>query len=155
MEAGDGTTNGVEWSNIGSQAEHWSDVKFMLKEEHQDDNAPVFVKGVPLFKQDLKVLSKLLESETPSKRLIRGSKIWEIIYGFGDVSGSGFGMSWEKDCKDGTTDVSSISYRFGRRGSAMDDSSSNLHKLKNFVQRLGKKELEGVEMFLFTDNSTA
>ncbi|GFH53884.1 hypothetical protein CTEN210_10360 [Chaetoceros tenuissimus] len=158
LEAGDGTTNGVEWTNIGSRAEHWSDVKFMLKEEHQDDNAPVFVKGVPRFKQDLRVLSKLLESETPSKRLIRGSKIWEIIYGFGDASGSGFGMSWEKDCKGETTGRSSISYRFGRWGSDMDDSSSNLRELKNLVQtleKMGEKELEGVEMFLFTDNSTA
>ena len=40
----------------------------------------------------------------------------------------------------------------------MDDSSSNLRELKNLVQTLEKmdeKELEGVEMFLFTDNSTA
>lgn len=159
LESGDGTTNGMEWSDLGSRTEHWSDIKFMLKEEHQDDSAPVFVKGVPRFKQDLEVLSKLLESEVPSKRLIRGTKIWEITYGFGDASGAGFGMSWEKDCKNDTAGSAGISYRFGRWGREMDDSSSNLRELQNLVETLIKmgedKELEGVEMFLFTDNSTA
>ncbi len=66
-------------------------MKFILKEKHQDDCAPVFVRGVPRFRQDLAVLNKLLESTVPSMRLIRGMKIWEIVYGFGDASGRGFG----------------------------------------------------------------
>jgi hypothetical protein len=131
----------------------------MLKEEHQDDSAPVLVKGVPRFERDLKVLFKLLESEVPSKRLIRGTKLWEIIYGFGDASGAGFGMSWEKDGQGDTAGTRGISYRFGRWGKEMDDSSSNLRELQNLVETLEKmretKKLEGVEMFLFTDNSTA
>ena len=49
MDTGDGTTDDVEWSQIGSRADDWSDMKFRLKEEHQDDSAPVFVKGVPRF----------------------------------------------------------------------------------------------------------
>lgn len=159
LDSGEGTTEGVEWSQLGSRAEHWSDVKFILKEEHQDDSAPVFVRGVPRFRQDLAVLNKLLESTVPSKRLIRGMKIWEIVYGFGDASGRGFGTSWEKELKSTSAGTTGVSYRFGRWGQEMDGSSSNLRELQNLVETLEDmqkgKELDGVEMFLFTDNSTA
>jgi hypothetical protein len=87
------------------------------------------------------------------------------MYGFGDVSGAGFGASWvncEVDPTESGPDVikkSHVRYRFGRWGREANGSSSNFRELRNLVDLLGKMgrngELSGVEVFLFTDNSTA
>ena len=72
------------------------------------------------------------------------------LFGFGDASGGGFGSSWSTD--------KGINYRFGTWGSDMDEESSNLRELHNLVETLEEiaisGELNGKEMFLFTDNST-
>ena len=46
-------------------------------------------------RNDLLALDKLLGGSSPPHRLIRGRGMTEIIYGFGDASGLGFGSSWE------------------------------------------------------------
>ena len=102
-------------------------------------------------KRDLTALLKLFDHESPPKRLVRGKKIKEAVYGFGDASGAGFGGSWEKEGK--------TKYRAGVWGRDMDDSSSNLRELLNLVDCLKRMEKEGslagTEAFIFTDNSTA
>ena len=109
------------------------------------------VKVVPRLKGDLIALQDLFSSVTPPRRLVRGKAISEFIYGFGDASGAGFGASWE--------DRGKVQYRFGTWGKDMDNSSSNFRELKNLVDTLEemneKGKLRGIEVFLFTDNTTA
>ena len=101
-------------------------------------------------KSDLRALTKLFELVTPPDRLIRGFSIDVARYGFGDASKAGFGASWQE--KNG------ISYRFGTWGKDVADASSNFRELKNLVDTLGlmarRGELKGLEIFIFTDNST-
>ena len=54
----------------------------------------VTVEGVSRLKGDIIALHELLKSERPTERLIAKNSIAEVIYGFGDTSGSGFGASW-------------------------------------------------------------
>jgi len=73
------------------------------------------------------------------------------VNGFGDASGAGFGATI-------TTD-SGIRIRFGVWGADENEQSSNYRELQNLVEALEdlweKGELTGVEIFIFTDNSTA
>ena len=75
------------------------------------------------------------------------------MYIFGDASGLGFGSSsWVTGER--------TNYRYGIWGlSVGDDSSSNYRELRNLVETLemsgASGELNGKEVFLFMDNSTA
>ncbi len=117
-----------------------------------DKEAPSKVKTVDGFGDDVRALSQLLSSEEPTERLVRGTNSHQVKFGFGDASGGGFGSSW-------TSSEGDTKYRFGTWGDDMDSSSSNLRELKNLVETLElmgqNDELNGVEMYLFTDNSTA
>ena len=81
-----------------------------------------------------------------------------VVYGFGDASGSGFGGTWTAKQADGST-APDIKYIFGLWGSDMNSSSSNNRELRNLTDMLDKMEanedLEGAEIFIFTDNSIA
>jgi hypothetical protein len=128
---------------------------------------PRKVRIVTQFARDIRVLRDMFVRPSPTKRLIRGKRIARVLYGFGDASGAGFGTSWEvldhgKRDKTGdstTTEEIKISYRFGRWGQEGIDTSSNYRELRNLVDSLetmgNNGELSGVEVFLFTDNSTA
>ena len=97
----------------------------------------------------------LIEGQVPPdhRLVVRGSSIHVVRHGFGDASKLGFGSSWESE--------RGIRYRYGCWGSSHDESSSNLRELTNLVEtflEIMSNEgdlLDGVEMFLFTDNSTA
>jgi hypothetical protein len=114
-------------------------------------------------KQDVEVVSCMFAAAMPAKRLVRGNKVARVLYGFGDAIGAGFGASWMMSAEggEGETEQSTkkIRYRFGRWGSDVEGASSNYRELKKPVDVLeeigGKDELRGVEVFLFTDNSTA
>ena len=112
---------------------------------------PNVVSPVPRLKLDLNALQVLLSSGSPTLRLIRGIQIGLALIGFGDASGSGFGSSW--------VNKKGIAYRFGTWGKEMSGESSNLRELKNLVDTLvimgNQGSLKGVEVYLFTDNSTA
>jgi hypothetical protein len=112
---------------------------------------PETIVPVPRFHNDLKALQSLFSNGTPTRRLVRGSKIGTAVFGFGDASGGGFGSSWESS--------RGTAYRFGTWGDDMSDQSSNLREFTNLVDTLvemGKQGvLEGTEVFLFTDNSTS
>ena len=120
-------------------------------EQDQQIGAPPTVKAAEGLESDLLALDSLFSASTPVLRFIRGTKLYKLIYGFGDASGAGFGGSWEVK---GT-----LKYRYGLWGSDMDDSSSNFRELGNLtdmVEALEEEEdLEGAEIFIFTDNSTA
>ena len=119
--------------------------------------APLTVTGVDRLGNDLNALEKLLQGKSPSKRLIRGQGRAEVIYGFGDASGLGFGATWcQARCSKKI--VNEIGFRIGVWLEDTQDKSSNYRELANLVETLesmgSKGELKGREVFFFTDNST-
>ena len=119
---------------------------------------PELVNAVPRLGMDLKAIGKLLSSEEPVHRLVRGDKVRSAKFAFGDASGGGFGSSWEAT-NAGGTDCNGVNYRFGTWDEATSRESSNYRELRNLTDTLevmaGEGTLRGTELFLFTDNSTA
>jgi hypothetical protein len=125
-----------------------------LSSQPSDQDAPIQVQAVPLFKEHLLVLCDMFKSLKPVLRLVRGKNgTIQVGYVFGDASGEGFGASWTRAVLD------EIGYRFGIWGAFGEDTSSNLrefHNLVDSVERMGEAgDLRGKEVFVFTDNSTA
>lgn len=156
----------LEWEEkaeemLGSE-KLWKEVREYQRVEdlQKGVGAPGEVRAVERLKEDVMVLNQMFQCDTPSLRLIRGYSLARILYGFGDASGAGFGSSWVNWCV-GTEDeeIKSVRYRFGRWGKEGEATSSNYRELKNLVDTLETMgvdgELKGVEVFLFTDNSTA
>ncbi len=118
--------------------------------KHQGDR-PTKVRVVKSLAKDLASLKRLFNHDLPPKRLVRGNKVQEALYSFGDASGGGFGASWEKAGK--------TNFYAGTWGPDMKDESSNHRELRNLVESLELMEkqgsLDGTEAFIFTDNSTA
>ena len=127
------------------------ELKAVAKHDGPQTRPSGLLKAVPRLRSDIAALAGLFESQTPTHRLIRGKSVRSARFGFGDASGSGFGSSWL--LKDG------VKYRTGVWGSDMNNSSSNRLELCNLVETLEEMgndgDLDGVEVFLFTDNSTA
>ena len=113
-------------------------------------SAPSEVQLVLRLSPDLSALQRLFCNEEPPQRLVRGQLIHAVKYAFGDASKAGFGSSW--------ISTDGVKYCSGTWGRDMDNGSSNLRELKNLVNTLKKmaesNELEGLEIFIFTDNST-
>jgi len=112
---------------------------------------PPKVKAVPRLLHDLNALWTFFQVDTPPWRYVRGKRVCVVRYGFGDASKGGFGASFE-----GTQ---GIWYRLGVWGSDSSDDSSNFRELCNLVEALEAQgqsgELNGVEVFMFTDNQVA
>ena len=130
-------------ANMGRQRE-----EFECKAVEAGEKSPTFgTVGLLLF-EHLTTLAALFEGFEPALRLIRGSAVLEVGYVFGDASGSGFGSSW--------TTKGVIAFRFGIWGREGTDTSSNYREFRNLVEtleRMGDKgDLEGRELFIFTDN---
>ena len=89
---------------------------------------------------------------------MRGSKLNTAKLVFGDASGGGFGSSWEKGKVEGEDDER-VGFRFGTWDSQSSEESSNYRELRNLTETLelmgNDGELDGTELFVFTDNSTA
>lgn len=130
---------------------NWESVFKTYREENQG-KAPTTVEPVERLLADVKAISLMFESELPKHRLVRGCKVKRLNLMFGDASGAGFGATWE-------TKNGSIRFRYGLWEEEMNVSSSNLRELANLVHTLkimeGEGELEGMEIFVFTDNSTS
>ena len=94
--------------------------------KRSDGKPPDKVKGVGRLERDLRSLLKLMKTEKLPLRLVRGKRLAQVIYGFGDASGAGFGSSWKS--KRG------INYRLGIWGRDMDGKSSNYRELRNLVE---------------------
>ena len=109
------------------------------------------VKPVPCLSWDLSALEILFSEDLPPQQLVRGQLIHAVKYAFGDASKAGFRSSW--------VNAGGVKYCFGTWGRDMDKGSSNLQELKNLIDTLKAMallgELEGAEIFIFTDNSTA
>ena len=121
--------------------------KASVSQEHPDT-----VFAVTRLNEDVNALSVLLAKEIAPWRFVRGDKVALAQYGFGDAAKSGFGATFED--RDGN-----IWFRLGVWGDDTESQSSNWRELSNLVEALEARALEpnfrGIEIFLFTDNSTA
>ena len=101
--------------------------------------------------QDLEVLNDFFAPEEPPYRFVRGGKVTLVKYGFGDASKSGFGSTIQT--QDG------IAFRYGTWSTSVQEESSNFRELENLAESLEMEgnldKLQGCEVFLLTDNSTA
>jgi hypothetical protein len=111
---------------------------------------PTHAHAVPRLKSDMEALEALFSEDTPTEVLLRASRVYSILYGFADASGTGFGSTILGE--DG------IAYRIGTWESDVDDASSNFREFENVVCALeeeGKQgNLDDAIVFLCTDNST-
>ena len=112
---------------------------------------PEIVEPVSRLIHDLEALKSIMTFEQAPVVLVHTSKIYMARYGFGDASGSGFGSSIE------TPDGMEVRYgTWNEKGSAK---SSNFRELGNLIMALEEEaeagRLAGVELFIFTDNTTA
>ena len=138
---------------LGRRTEVSNDDSMYIPNDDGDEETPETVDTVPLMIDHIKVLMDMFVNDQPVLLLKRGCSRFEAMYVFGDASGLGFGSSsWVVGER--------LNYRYGVWGlSAGEDSSSNYRELRNLVESLEKSglsgQLDGREVFLFTDNSTA
>jgi hypothetical protein len=126
----------------------------------EEPGSPDFVEAVPRLEQDLSCLEALTESSAPAERVIRVRKVYHVLYGFGDASGTGFGSSTQAINSPGPAGHDkTVHYRVGVWGKDAEDASSNYRELRNLVEALEHAETRGelreAVVFLCTDNSTA
>ena len=136
----------------------WDDLE--LDEDGQDEEpgeaavptvAPKEVTPVGRLADDLDCLEWLTRAETPPVRWVRCGSICVAYYGGGDASGAGFGSAMEGP--------EGVRIRHGLWGADAAGKSSNYRELRNLVEALEEEArqgtLEGAEIFMVTDNSTA
>jgi hypothetical protein len=103
-------------------------------------------------KFDILAMMELTSSEEGPRRLARPAKLAHAIYGFGDASKEGFGVSIEIQGR-------GVVWRSGTWSKSMRKESSNYREFRNLVEMIEtlveNGTLRGHELVLFTDNSTA
>jgi hypothetical protein len=112
---------------------------------------PRLVLAVPRLRDDLNVLIQLTEAEAPPLRRVRAIRKANILYGFGDSSGSGFG--WCIDFGEG------VRYELGEWCDKTQEAFLNYRELWNLANAMLRAaqegRLDGCEVFLYMDNQTA
>ena len=112
---------------------------------------PKTVKPVPRLKGDMNALMMITKAEKPPVIIKNSPRLYIVKYGFGDASGGGFGTTLEE--KEG---IKVFAGTWNERG---NKKSSNFRELSNLVLRLEAEatlgNLEGAELFFFTDNEAA
>ena len=115
------------------------------------DKGPETVEVKPRLRTDVAALETLLKGDKPPLRIIRSDRLCQILYGFGDASGSAFGTTLGKG--------NEIFYEYGQWCTEESEQSSNWRELKNLVDALEgwiqTHHLNGSQLFIFTDNATA
>ena len=113
---------------------------------------PESVPGVPRMLSDVNVLRSFLQAEKAPWRFVRGSRIGVVQYGFADAAKSGFGATIQEGS-------GGLWYRLGVWSCSEANESSNYRELANLVESLEERittsDAKGMELFIFTDNSTA
>jgi hypothetical protein len=150
----------LEFSTRAAQAtkDHQCQSQLPLEPERSDkrghdDEPPARVKFTTRLRDDVDALMKLTDLATPPERRVRSKFITWLTYGFGDASGKGYGAAlllW-----DGV-----IFYRQGLwKWTIIKERSSNYRELRNLVDGLERAAekglLDGTEVWMFTDNTTA
>jgi hypothetical protein len=110
---------------------------------------PTQIKGAARLKGDTLALKTLFRAEIPAQVLIRASRVYTILYGFADASGSGFGSTIMLN--------GAVKYRIGTWGPD-EDETSNYREFENVVDALREEGEAGnlwdSLIFFCTDNST-
>jgi hypothetical protein len=96
-------------------------------------------------------MMEITAAEDPTPRRVRARSKVNILYCYGDASGSGFG--WCIDFGDG------VRYELGEWCELIQEATSNYRELRNLVNDMVRAaqegRLEGCEVFLHTYNQTA
>jgi ribonuclease HI len=96
-------------------------------------------------------MMELTAAEDPPLRRVRARNKVNILYCYGDASGSGF--EWYIDFGDG------VRYKLGEWCERIQEATSNYWELRNLVNAMVRAtqegRIEGCEVFLYTDNQTS
>jgi hypothetical protein len=118
--------------------------------DYDDIPTPKDVLPVTRLEWDLKALQSILSAKHPPELMIRTLKVYNVIYGFGDASGKGFGRT--------VTSKSGTKYRIGIWEPDAEGNSSNWREFENIVESLEEEaacgNVKGAVVYMFTDNST-
>jgi hypothetical protein len=142
------------WRYSAAEMRLRSEADDEVEDESQYDHtdAPKNVTAVPRLNWDIGALAKLMRDEKPLLRRVRMRRAMKAYCGFGDASGYGFGATMQIG--------DDLWFEYGQWSSEIaEDSSSNwreLANLVNFIERsVEAHNLDGIELFIFTDNQTA
>jgi len=117
----------------------------------EDTVAPDTVEAKPRLIEDIRALTSLMSAEKPILRRVRSKAGRKVVYTFGDASEAGFGRTLQVEDK--------VYYQFGQWSARADGRSSNWREAQNLLDGLTTAVKEhcvtGMELFIFTDNSTA
>jgi hypothetical protein len=114
-----------------------------LEEEDDDEGIypldtilhPGQVKYVPRLPPDLKVMMELTAAKDPPLRRVRARSKVNILYCYGDASGSGF--RWCIDFGDG------VQYELGEWCERIQEATSNYWALRNLINDMVRAAQEG------------
>jgi hypothetical protein len=121
-------------------------------QQHEEEGPapPKVVSATYRLQQDLFALREILKPLSPPAVLIRSNVILQIVYGFGDASGKGFGST--------VLSKRGVKFRIGLWEPDAEDESSNWKEFENVVEALQEEgqsgALDGCLVYFFTDNST-
>jgi hypothetical protein len=114
---------------------------------------PGEISQVPRLQSDVTALRTFLSADKAPWRFIRGRRVGIVQYGFADAAKAGFGATILQDSDQG------LWYRLGTWNCEEAEESSNYRELANLVETLEERittsDSKGIELFIFTDNSTA
>jgi hypothetical protein len=112
---------------------------------------PGLIRAVTRLLPDLEVMLMLAEAEDSPLHRVRAKSKINILYCYGDASGSRFG--WCIDFGEG------VRYELGEWCKSIQEDTSNYRELRNLVKAMVRAaqegRLDGCEVFLYTDNQTA
>jgi hypothetical protein len=98
-------------------------------------------------------MMELTESEEAPSRVVQPGRVANAIYGFGDASKDGFGVSIEIQGE------GVVMWRSGTWSQTMREESSNYREFCNLVETIEslvtRGTLRGHELFMFTDDTTS
>jgi hypothetical protein len=95
--------------------------------DYDDIPTPKDVLPVTRLEWDLKALQSILSAKHPPEVMIRTLKVYNVIYGFRDASGKGFGST--------VTSKLGTKYRIGIWEPDAEGNSSNRREFENIVRR--------------------
>jgi hypothetical protein len=131
----------------GGISETELDVELFGKEEVA---APQLVTASVSLLSDVRALASIFGPTVVPVVGVRSRKVITVVYGFGDASGTGLGVTF--------TCGSGLNFRIGVWGSEEESESSNWKEFTNVVEALEEEGDEGhlddAEVFMFTVNST-
>eukprot|EP00980_Cylindrotheca_fusiformis_P021722 scaffold8546_cov73-Cylindrotheca_fusiformis.AAC.5 len=108
--------------------------------------APAVVWPVPRLKDDLEALENLFSSPTPTRVCVRPTRYVQVVLGFGDASGNGFGGTF--------LSTAGLSYQIGVwKYKGKSSCSFKFQNLLNALNREGEEgRLTDAFVLLMTDN---